>query len=203
MLFVRIVVFCLLGAVASLGMVIAANKFYTKIGTYHPTRYHEEGEEDSEHIGLKWGRLWVYNFTVVLSTAGLIFLYTLSPVGQGSLIPPEAWIALLLVSLFMTFSIRVCSLAKITSGQIYHRAIGFGHSFILSIYFISLFGAGAHIVQKGFTIPSTEFPEVGEWTVIALILVLLLGPVVSTLCSELILHPDAIDVEQKDEYNAH
>lgn len=198
---INLLVFAVLGLIASFGMIRAANFFYTKIGTYHPTSYHDSDE--SELLRYKVIKLILYNYIVVLSTAGLILLYILSPIGESFSLAPSSWVALLLASLIMNFSIRVGSLADIRAGEneyLFQRSISFGYSFILSIYFLSFFGAGTYIVNNGWEIPAIESPSIGGETVISLLLLIFIGPIVSSIVSEFLLHPRVLDVVEKDEY---
>lgn len=194
-------VFALLGLIASFGMIRAANFLYTKIGTYHPTTYHKSDE--SEQLRHKIFKLILYNYIIVTSTSGLILLYILSPIGESFSLGPSSWVALVLASLIMNFSIRVGSLADIRAGEnnyLFQRAIGFGYSFILSIYFLSFFGAGTYIVNNGWKFPSTKLPSIQGDIVVALLILIFIGPILSSIVSEIILHPQVLDVVEKDEY---
>jgi len=177
-----------------------SNFLYGKIGTCHPASWHVERDEDYERLFKKIWKLGVYNFIVVLTTVALILMYALSPIGSGFGLNVSAWFALATLSLVMNFSLRLGALADINTqfrDKILERCLSFGFSFILSIYFLMLFGVGSYVIQNGFYLeidPGTvSFPQ----DLIQLfILLIVLGPWIAATISELLLHPSLFDVEQ-------
>jgi len=197
--FVAFTAFIIFSIVTSFGVVRSANFLYGKIGTCHPASYHVAGEEEFERFAIKVGKLGLYNFIVVLSTAGLIVLYVLSPVGSGIGLDVSAWFALITVSLVMNFSLRVGALADIKTqyyDEILGRSLSFGFGFVLSIYFLMLFGVGSHVLKNGFSLTYSGTIEIPNNLTALFLLLIIVGPWIVALFSELVLHPRVLGVAE-------
>jgi len=197
-----LVVIGICGAVCSLGMVISANTFYSKIGTYHPIRYlHNEKREETEPIPLKVFKLCVYNFIIAISVTGLMFVYTAFPIGGESLIGFTQGKALIIAAIVMNFSIRVGSLSKWTSNVIFDRAISFGYSFVLSIYFLSFFALSVYLLENQFSTEEIIIPSLDGSQIFVIVGLVIFGPILSTLVSELVLAMTGVDEDERDEFS--
>ena len=197
-----LLVVSIVGGLFSLGMVVAANTFYSKIGTYHPVYWiHDRKKEETEPGLLKLGKLWLYNFIIAISVTGLIFVYTAFPIGGEDLIGVTEGKALIIASIIMTFSIRVCSLSSLTSNRLFDRTISFGYSFILSIYFLSFFAVCSHILENQFSTEKIVIPAIPGNEVTSIILLVIVGPILSTLFSESILAYTGVDKDNTDDYS--
>jgi hypothetical protein len=197
-----LVVIGIAGGIFSFGMVVAANTFYTKIGTYHPfSILGKGGGETSEPLYLKFFKLWLYNFILAISVAGLVLVYTAFPVGSANLIGISEGKALIIASIVMNFSIRIGSLSKITAGKLFERAISFGYSFVLSIYFLSFFAVGAYLLRNQFSTNQIVIPAIDGGDLVSIIGIIIVGPFISTLISEIVLIITGVDEEHKDDYS--
>lgn len=189
------------GAVTSIGTVIASNILYTKLGTYHETKWLTGNEKQgTEPTYEKLGKLCVYNFIIAISITGLVFVYTTFPVGGADLVGIAEGKALIAAAIVMHFSIRVASLSEKTSDKLYDRALSFGYSFVLSIYFLSFFAVGAYLVRNGFTTQQIMIPRIGEQHLSDFLLLLIAGPGLSVFASETILLITGVNKDNKDNY---
>ncbi|WP_155119462.1 hypothetical protein [Halomicrobium katesii] len=197
-----VIVLGIAGSVISLGMVISANIFYTKIGTYHPVNsLHDENKPNTEPGYLKILKLSIYNFIIAISVTGLIFIYTAFPIGGESLFGLTQGKALIMASIVMNFSIRVCSLSELTSNTIFDRSISFGYSFILSIYFLSFFAASVYLLENNFSVDRLVINSIPSGELSVILLLVIFGPIVSSVASELILAITGVDDDRKDEFS--
>lgn len=191
----------IVGGLFSLGMVVAGNIFYSKIGTYHPVYWIHKGceKKESEPGLLKLAKLWLYNFIIAISVTGLVFVYTSFPVGGGSLVGITEAKALISASIVMNFSIRVCSLSSLTSNKLFDRAISFGYSFILSIYFLSFFALSSYLIENEFSTEKIVISPISGDELTTLMLLILFGPLLSAVISEFVLAYTGVD--HKDTYS--
>lgn len=196
---VRTGVFATTGAFLSLAMVIAANIFYKKIGTYHEVDWFF-GEENEPGY-LKLLRLSLFNFIIAITVTGLLFIYTAFPASQSDWIGLTEGKALIAAAIIMNFAIRVCSLSRITDNLLYERSISFGFSFVLSIYFLSLFGVSSYLLSNGFSLSAIEIPPVSGSELTIILTLVVAGPVVSALLSEGLLILTGVKPNKKDEFS--
>jgi hypothetical protein len=196
---VRTGVFATTGAFLSLAMVIAANIFYKKIGTYHEVDWFF-GEENEPGY-LKLLRLSLFNFIIAITVTGLLFIYTAFPASQSDWIGLTEGKALIAAAIIMNFAIRVCSLSQITDNLLYERSISFGFSFVLSIYFLSLFGVSSYLLSNGFSLSAIEIPPVSGSELTIILSLVIIGPVVSALLSEGLLILTGVKPNKKDEFS--
>lgn len=199
--FIPFISFAVAAALISAMIIRAVNFFYGKIGTYHPTYLHETTEDEAiEKIFYKVGKLAFYNFITSISTVGLIALYSVSPIGSGLGLNSVTGIALVTVALILNFSIRVGSLADVSTEfvpDVLDRSQAFGFGFMLSVYFLMLFGAATYVIHNGYNIPF-EGNVQGPGTASSfLVLVVIFGPIIAACLSEALLMPRALGVNNE------
>ncbi|NGM67875.1 hypothetical protein G6M89_02420 [Natronolimnobius sp. AArcel1] len=203
--------FLLAGGIISIGVVRGAHFLYAKLVTCHRAKYHLKYEgvdvdeltpgEDYEKLSMKIILLSVYNFIVVITTTGFLFLYTVSPLGASLDVGLEIWIAVIFVTLIMNMSLRISSLADLELQTDYYdnivdRSLSFGYSFILTIYFMTFFGMSTHVIQNGLSISLNNDIVVSDSTGMWFTLLLFVGPLISAIISEAILHPTLFNVRE-------
>ena len=208
-----VVGFFIAATIFSLFVVRAAHFLVAKLLTCHPTRQHllDEGRNgddltagtDYEPMFRKIGLLYIYNFTVVITITGFLFLYTNSPLGETFEAGLDIWLAVLLVSLVMVFSLRVSSLGDMRLEtpfykDMVHRSLGFGYAFILTIYFLTLFGLSTYVIQSGAEVTLSSDVTVSTTDAGLFTVLLFVGPLIAAFCSELLLDPRLLGVREYD-----
>lgn len=200
MIIKRIILLGLIGAISSVGTVVSANIVFTKLGKYHRTTFSGRTKDKTEPLGKKYGKLWLINFTIALSMTGLVFIYTQTPPGSEIVVSIETLTALWVASLIMTFTLRMASLSRWTSKKLFERALSFGMSFIISVFFLSSFGVSNYVIKYGFTL--TEIGEInidgGNWDIFLIFVIF--GPLISIIFSEFSLFVTGVDKDKVDEY---
>jgi hypothetical protein len=197
----RIILLGLIGAISSVGTVVSANIVFTKLGKYHRTKFSSRNENNTEPLGKKYGKLWLINFTIALSMTGLVFIYTQTPTGSEIVVSIETLTALWVASLIMTFTLRMVSLSRWTSKKLFERALSFGMSFIISVFFLSSFGVSNYVIKYGFTLSEIGGINIdgGDWSIF--ILFVIFGPLISIVFSEFSLFVTGVDKDKIDEYD--
>jgi len=130
-----------------------------------------------------------------------MFVYTAFPIGGESLIGFTQGKALIIAAIVMNFSIRVGSLSKWTSNVIFDRAISFGYSFVLSIYFLSFFALSVYLLENQFSTEEIIIPSLDGSQIFVIVGLVIFGPILSTLVSELVLAMTGVDEDERDEFS--
>jgi len=197
-----LIILSLVGILSSVGMFVASNTFYRKLGTFHETELLGRNNRDGNEPGYeKLGKLWLYNFIIGISVTALVIVYTAFPIGSGNLIGIEQTKALVAAAIIMNLSVRVSSLSKATSGELSERATNFGYSFILSIYFLSFFAVMTHFLKNDFSIGGFTVPPIPKSDLMPILIILIFGPLVSAIISESLLFITGVDKENKNDYS--
>jgi hypothetical protein len=210
------VVFAIVASLFSMGAVRAAHFFYSKIIVCHPSPLHIKwGEydkcdildkaEEPEGLFSKVSKLYFYNLAIVLTTLLVLLIYQNGPIGSGLDINIQNMFAIITMVLILNFSVRVTSLADLDLTSEYYediedRSLSFGYSFLLTLYFLAILGLGSHVFQSSFDILVNGGFEASAQVVRKFLLLVFIGPVVSSILSELALLPPFFGVKQ-DSFN--
>jgi hypothetical protein len=191
------VLFALIAAIASPFFVSVLDGFYSKLETYHKL----SNEYDERYPGKTGETFWhkvkkvtQYNlYTAFLSTT-LIFVYIAISGEFGVNTTSETAIGAVIIVSIMNFTIRITSFRKQRGESLddliqrKERAHEFGLSFILTIYFLMVFGFLLQIVNGEFSRNLQLHPNINVVKGLSYILVLILLPALSSVISETVLY---------------
>ena len=181
---------------------------YSKMLTCHPARYNVddanglEAGEDYETVFDKWFLLTKYNFIIVVTVTGLLYMYTESPLGSSIKNDILLWVAIISAALIMNLSLRVASLSDLKLETDFYdnmvdRSIGFGYGFIVTTYFMTFFGLSTYVIQSGLGFDINSI-SISNRVAIIFTLMLFIGPAISSAVSMLLLHPWIFGVKEHD-----
>lgn len=205
-IFCQFIAFSLVSLYISPFLIRMLDGFYNKLETYHKMPQDYNGARNEEQGEPFWQKVWKlgkYNLCITLLAVTFLLIYVSISGEFGINITSETLIGLVILIGIMHLTIRVVSFGQWEGEDIdklkqrKKRTHEFGFSFILSIYFLVVFGIGVNVVNGN--IPS-EFDYGGEITQYETVKAslytvgLFLTPYVSALFSEFILVSTLVNV---------
>jgi len=192
--------FVILAALGSPLIVERSNFLVSKITTYHTTEPLADPDEDYEEWFQKGFKVWMFYIVVTLTVTLLMVIYTYFSMNTNLGFTANTIFAFAMVSLVLVFSVRVVSNADIDtlqSGQLHNRLSSFAVSFIVTTWFLVLFGIGNFLIQNGIANPPFDVVD-ASYPALVYVLAIPGAPLVATGLSELILSPYGFGVRDPD-----